>query len=104
MKEAMWKLAPSGDFTFRDLFANQEVIFAEVVDTDPLRQHLLEHFRGQAVTIDTVVDHIVVATPYIESHVRVKTLKPMQDAGQIASPNQKRKGTFPKGTIIQFPG
>ena len=35
MKEAMGKLAPSGDFTFRARFANQEVILAEVVDTDP---------------------------------------------------------------------
>jgi three-Cys-motif partner protein len=104
MKEAMWKLAPSGDFTFHDRFANQEVIFADTVDTAPLRRHLLEHFRGQTVTIDAVVDHVVVATPYIESHVRTQTLKLMQQAGQLSSPTQKRKGTFPKGTIIQFPG
>lgn len=103
MKEAMWKLAPSGDFTFRDQFANQEVIFGDIVDTRPLRQHLLEHFRGQAVTVDTIVDHVVVATPYVESHVRRLTLKPMQEAVLISSPNQGRRGTFPKGTIIQFP-
>jgi three-Cys-motif partner protein len=104
MKEAMWKVAPSGDFTFRDRFADQEVIFADVVDTTPLRAHLLEHFRGQAVTIDAVVDYVVVATPYIESHVRTLTLKPMQADALISSPNQRRRGTFPAGTIIQFPG
>ena len=103
MKEAMWKLAPSGDFTFRDRFANQEVIFADEVDTGPLRDHLLEHFRGQAETVDVIVDHVVVATPYIEPHVRRLTLKPMQEAGLISSPNQSRRGTFPKGTIIKFP-
>ncbi|MCX2934713.1 three-Cys-motif partner protein TcmP [Mycobacterium sp. CVI_P3] len=102
MKEAMWKVAPSGDYTFRDRFANQEVIFAELVDAEPLRRHLMEYFRGQAVTIETVIAHVIVATPYLETHVKTKTLKPMQVAGQISSPNQNRPGTFPKGTIIQF--
>jgi three-Cys-motif partner protein len=103
MKEAMWKIAPAGDFSFRDRFADQEVIFADAVDTTPLRAHLLEHFRGQAQTVDAVIDHVVVVTPYIESHVKRLTLAPMQADGLITSPNQRRRGTFPTGTIIIFP-
>lgn len=30
-------------------------------------------------------------------------LAPMQRAGRISSPNQKRKNTFPDGTLIVFP-
>lgn len=103
MKWAMWKVAPSGDFSFRDRFAGQEIIFAESVDTMPLRTHLLQHFAGQAVTIEAIVDHVIVATPYASSHVKRATLAEMQKDGLIESPNQKRKNSFPDGTIVVFP-
>ncbi|GJJ23980.1 hypothetical protein [Mycolicibacterium mageritense] len=41
--------------------------------------------------------------PFHSGQVKVKTLKPMQAAGRISSANQKRKGTFPDGTLIEFP-
>jgi hypothetical protein len=52
MKQAMWKIAPSGDFSFRDRFAGMDVILGSEVDTGPLRADLLKHFAGQAVTIE----------------------------------------------------
>lgn len=79
MKAAMWKIAPSGDFTFRDRFA------------------------GQAVDITVLIDHVIVTTPYYSSHVKKRTLVPLQKAGVITSPNQKRANQYPPGTIIQFP-
>jgi three-Cys-motif partner protein len=103
MKQAMWKIAPSGDFSFRDRFADQDVIFGEEVDTGPLQQHLLMHFAGRAVTIEEVVDHVIVATPYASNHVKRTTLAVMQREGMISSPNQKRKNSFPDGTIVIFP-
>ncbi|GAA3144781.1 three-Cys-motif partner protein [Kribbella aluminosa] len=103
MKGAMWKIAPSGDFSFRDRFANQDVIFGAEVDTTPLQSHLLTHFSGQAVTIEAIVDHVIVATPYASGHVKRATLAVMQRSGLISSPNQKRKGTFTDGTIVIFP-
>jgi hypothetical protein len=27
----------------------------------------------------------------------------MQQAGRVSSPNQKKNGTFPDGTLIEFP-
>ncbi len=103
MKGAMWKIAPSGDFSFRDRFANQEVIFSQSIDTNPLQIHLLQHFAGQAVTIEAIVDHVIAATPYSGSHVKRSTLAKMQTAGQITSPNQKKKNSYPDGTIVVFP-
>jgi len=103
MKGAMWKIAPSGDFSFRDRFANQEVIFAESVDTGPLQAHLLQYFAGQAVTIEAIIDHVIVSTPYTSSHVKRATLAEMQKQGLISSPNQKRANTYPDGTIVLFP-
>jgi three-Cys-motif partner protein len=103
MKQAMWSVAPSGDFRFHDRFANQDVIFAESVDTAPLQRELLDAFRGRSVTIHEVTQHVIVATPYTSSHVKRITLAPMRSDGLITSPNQRRRGTFPDGTIITFP-
>lgn len=103
MKQAMWKVAPSGNFTFEDRFTGQHVLFGSEVDTQPLRDHLSEHFAGQAVDIQTVIDHVIVATPYHSSHVKTKTLVPMQKEGRISSPNQRKPNTYPAGTIVLFP-
>jgi len=103
MKQAMWRVAPTGDFTFHDRLANQDVLFSADIDTEPLQDHLLSHFAGQAVDIQTVIDHVVVATPYHSSHVKRRTLAVLQRAGKIGSPNQARANQYPDGTIIQFP-
>lgn len=102
MKQAMWKVAPTGNYTFEDRFAGQDVLFGSEVDTAPLQHHLCEHFAGRAVGIQTVIDHVIVATPFHSSHVKKKTLVPLQKAGKISSPNQERANTYPPGTIVQF--
>jgi hypothetical protein len=102
MKQAMWKVAPSGDFSFRDRFAGMEVIFGDAVDSQPLQAHLVRHFAGQAVTIDSIVDHVIAVTPYASNHVKKLTLAPMQREGLISSPNQSRANTYPKGTVVVF--
>lgn len=103
MKQAMWKMAPSGDFSFQDRFAGMDVIFGDVVDTWPLRKHLLDHFAGQAVTIESIVDHVIASTPYASNHVKRSTLAEMQKEELISSPNQTRKNSYPDGTIVVFP-
>ena len=103
MKQAMWKVAPSGDFRFQDRFAHQEVIFGDAVDTAPLQRELLHFFADRSVTIQEVTDHVVVATPFASNHVKRETLAVMQRAGLITSPNQARANTYPDGTIISFP-
>ena len=103
MKQAMWKIAPSGDFSFRDRYADMDVIFGDKVDTEPLQRGLLSQFAGQAVTIEAVTDYVIVSTPFASNHVRRSTLAEMQKQGLISSPNQARKNTYPDGTIVVFP-
>jgi hypothetical protein len=103
MKQAMWKIAPSGDFSFRDRFAGMEVIFGDTVDTEPLRTDLLRQFAGQAVTIETITDYVIASTPFASNHVKRQTLAEMQKQDLITSPNQTRRNTFKDGTIIIFP-
>lgn len=55
MKWAMWKVAPSGNFTFRDRFVGEEIIFGIELDTSPLQRELSCHFAGETVPIETII-------------------------------------------------
>lgn len=103
MKEAMWKIAPGGGYKFDDRLAGESVLFEDEANTGPLQDELAQHFAGRIVTFEEVSQYVVRRTPFHSGQVKVKTLKPMQSAGRISSPNQKRKGTFPNGTLIEFP-
>ena len=103
MKQAMWALAPGGGYEFSDRLAGQQVLFGDEANTGPLQDELARHFAGRRVTIQDVVDYVITKTPFHSGQVKVKTLKPMQQAGRVSSPNQKKNGTFPDGTLIEFP-
>lgn len=103
MKEAMWKLAPGGDYRFDDRLAGELVLFEDEANTGPLQDELAQHFAGQTVTFEDVRRYVVTNSPFHSGQVKTKTLKPMQQAGRITSPNQKKTGTFPNGTLIEFP-
>jgi len=103
MKEAMWKLAPGGGYRFDDRLAGVLVLFEDEANTEPLQDELAQHFAGRTVPFEEVSKYVITKTPFHSGQVKVKTLKPMQQAGCISSPNQKRKGQFPPGTLIEFP-
>lgn len=103
MKQAMWALAPGGAYAFDDRLAGQEVLFGNDANTGPLQDELAQHFAGRTIPVEEVIRYVVTQTPFHSGQVRTKTLKPMQKAGRITSPNQKRKNTFPDGTLIIFP-
>lgn len=102
MKAAMWKIDPTGEYRFSDLLHGLPVLFTVDVDTAPLQEELCRVFRGKTVTVEEVEKHVVIHTPFAASHVKKKTLKPMQDAGRITCTGQRLKGTFPEGTRITF--
>ncbi|WP_235036306.1 three-Cys-motif partner protein TcmP [Arthrobacter sp. 18067] len=102
MKEAMWKVDPSGGYKFSDLLHGQTVLFEPEVDTSPLQHELASVFRGQCLSIEDIEEYVVVYTPYCKSHVKRKTLAEMQRRNQISSPNQRTRNTYPPGTLVQF--
>lgn len=102
MKEAMWKVDPGGGQLFSDILAGQDILFREEVDIEPLKLALRNQFTGQTVSVNALEEYLLIHTPYAASHLKKLTLKPMQADGYIGSPNQKRRGTFPQGTLITF--
>lgn len=103
MKQAMWALAPGGGYEFNDRLAGRDVLFMDEANTSPLQDELATVFAGQTVSIETVTAHVITETPFHSGQVKVKTLKVMQQTGRVSSPNQRRLGTFPDGTLVTFP-
>ncbi|MGZ3100141.1 three-Cys-motif partner protein TcmP [Streptomyces sp. H72] len=102
MKDAMWKVDPGGGFQFSDRLAGQDVLFTEsAVDTEPLRQALLERYKGKRVSIAALEQFTLINTPYRKTHLRKPVLTPLERAGAIQVERPGRSG-FPSGTWVTF--
>lgn len=106
MKQAIWKIAPFGNFKFMGDLSNQIALGPSVVDFEPLERALLEKFFGKGwLRIESVMDFVKSdETHFHSSHLKTMTLKPMELAGKIEvkEGTRKRKGTYPNGTLIRF--
>jgi three-Cys-motif partner protein len=103
MKSVMWKLAPAGNFRFADSRSGLTFLYEDEPDTTRLQATLREKFAGKTVGVEALEEFVIAETPHVKSHIRKRTLVPMQRAGFISSPNQSRAGVFPEGTLITFP-
>ncbi len=106
MKETMWKIDPAEGHRFRDsTLVGQTPLFQPQVDTRPLRDELAAHFGSRRFTIQEALSFTLIETPYIPSHVKKLTLKPLEQADKLAvvsaKPGRKR-GTYPDGTVLRF--
>ena len=105
-KDAMWKIDPVRGQEFSDLHWNQMPLFAgSNVDTTVLKQQLNKNFSGKTVSIEEVVEYVLLETSHKKSHIMRFTLAPMEQARHISvvdAPEGRRVGTFPSGTKISF--
>lgn len=108
MKEAMWKVAPTGDYSFSDGDSDQGVLFSEEPDTTLLARRLVDRFAGHPVSIEAVEEFTVTETPFLKTHIKSRTLKPMEKSGRLAATGpvgkQHKRGTYPPGTMLTFSG
>lgn len=106
MKEAIWKIAPWGDFSFHGTKSPQLTLDLLQPDYEPLRQSLTEFFRHQGwVDIQSVLDYVASdQTDYYSGQVKNHALKPMEQSGQIEvdEATRKRRMSYPKGTQLRF--
>jgi three-Cys-motif partner protein len=102
MKEAMWKLDPSGSYVFNSKDSGQQLLFPAEPDTSKEQEQVKKHFAGQTVAPWQVDDYVVEHTRLASNHVRKLILKPLQARGEIAVANQGRAGTFPDRVLITF--
>lgn len=103
MKEAMWKVDPGGGCHFSDVTAGYDTLFTPEPDLAPLRAGIIEKFNDQTVSIEDIDRYVVGDTPYLSTHFKKQILKPLEQAGHIDIPTERKKRfTYPPGTRIRF--
>lgn len=105
MKQAIWKVAPWGDYVFRPVTGGQ-LAFGIDVDLNPLMDTVEREFRGRGwVTIEQVTAFVQSdRTIYHSGHLKRGTLIPMEDDGRVEvdDSTRNRKKTYPEGTRLRI--
>lgn len=104
MKQAIWKVAPFGDFAFKGTRSGQLAL--DLKDFEPLKSALRREFDGKGwVAIDAISAFVASdKTDYHTGQFKSNALVPMEDAKEIdVDPStRKRKRTYPSGTKLRF--
>ncbi len=105
MKEAMWKIAPSGDFTFSDATNfDQCVLFEPEPNRQMLRHLIAERFAKQRATVQQVENFVVEETPFLATHYKKQVLKEMeadQALRYLDPPTNRPRGTFASKSAVR---
>lgn len=103
MKAAMWKVSPTGDYSFSDRLAHQSLLFGPDADLSPLRDDIIQQFHGRTISIEELNEFVIVGTNYLPSHLKRRTLVPLEREGliRVITP-RKRALTYPDKTRITF--
>jgi three-Cys-motif partner protein len=107
MKQAMWKVDPTGEFHFSDFTdaKKQPSLFEAEPDYAWLQEIITNEFRHTQIESKLLGDWVVEKTPFLRTHIKKPVLIPMEKKGALSIVNPKpgrRPFTYPDGTIIKF--
>lgn len=98
MKEAMWRVDKSGDFTFSDATDLNQTVMLEEANLSELKRRLLRQFANRAATVGQIEDFVVCETPFRETHYKgiLKELEtsPEPKISVMDAPKSRKRGTF----------
>jgi three-Cys-motif partner protein len=109
MKEAMWAVDPSGEFTFSDATnPRQMVLFSGAPRYEDLRRQILTRFESCVATVGEIEEFVLAETAFCHTHYKKQVLKPLKLADQprvavLEAPPGRPRGTFASpGLRIRF--
>lgn len=106
MKQAIWKVAPFGDFAFRGTRSEQLTLSLEFSDFTPLIIALQRKFQRQGwVRIQSVLDFVRSdETDFHSSQLKKNALRTMEENGliKVKENTRKKKKCYPDGTLLRF--
>ncbi len=106
MKGAMWKVDPSGQFSFSDRDIDRPTLFIEEPDFEILREAVVKRFAGTTVSIEQIEEFVLAETPFLTTHLRKPILAPLEidDVISVAKPDggPRRRSTYPAGCLVTF--
>jgi hypothetical protein len=105
MKEAMWRVDESGEFTFSDATdARQLLLIGKEPRYDVLEKLLRDQFHGQVVPRSVAENFVLAETPFRETHYkRVLKMLELSDPPAlvvIEAPEGRKRGTFPSPSMM----
>ena len=104
MKQAIWTVAPFGDYSFRG-GEQAQISFLEP-DFAPLQEALIKRFEEAGwVSIEEIEEFVRSdATIYHTGQLRSKALRPMEKSGRIGvdPKTRKKRFSYPEGCRINF--
>jgi hypothetical protein len=111
MKEAMWRLDATGEFRFSDGAVPEQAVLFTPEPAKDFAPALWEHFRGQSVYSEEVLQYTRDASPFLEKHARGALTLLESENGfngmSVEVAKKKRDGSmrksgYPNGTKITF--
>ncbi|MGH7096030.1 MAG: three-Cys-motif partner protein TcmP [Stellaceae bacterium] len=105
MKEAMWRVDESGEFTFSDATdPNQLILFSKEPRRDLLAKQLRGRFHARNVPVSEIEEFVLIETPFRETHYK-GVLKRLECSTPpalqvIEAPEGRKRGTFPSPSMI----
>ena len=103
MKKSIWKVDPSGGFSFRGYAAGQTTLFG--TDTEPLADQLKERFAHDWVAVERLDDFVMGdETTYHSGLLRRNTLRRLEAEGRldVQRPGGGRGFTANRGVRVRF--
>jgi hypothetical protein len=86
MKEAMWSVDPSGEFTFSDATdPRQLVLFGVTPRFEDLRLQILTRFADRTTTVGEIEEYVLAETAFCHTHYKRQILRPMELADRHES-------------------
>ena len=105
MKQAMWKVAPFGDFRFSGGMDRQFILGPDIVDYAPLKADLLSTFvMDNFIQIESVERYMRSDRTLFHTGQFKKVLADLEHEGriQVKEGTRKRRSSFPPGTVFKF--
>jgi len=106
MKQAIWKVDPFGDFSFRGTHSEQMTLGLGFSDYSPLINALQMRFQERGwVSIQDILDYVMSdETDFHSTQVKNNALKWLEEKEliEINPDTRNRVKTYPDGTMIRF--
>lgn len=102
MKQAIWKVAPVGDFAFRGGRNAQLALGLPTVDYNPLRNAIHDFLLSRSpnwVSVDDVIQFVIEQTDYHSGQFKKNALRVLETQGrlEVDPASRKKAGTYPDG-------
>lgn len=104
MKESMWRIDETGNFTFSDATYNphQTLLFEKKPNYAILKKLIVERYKNRTISMEELIEFVNLETAFLEVHLRKPILAPMESNQEIEVKNRTRLGSYPPKSLITF--